>query len=122
VAGDGVPIDSGVGVKTTGERPRLLVVGTGLIGTSVGLAAVAAGYDVWLEDRDPDRLSVAVSVGAGRPRPGDLDRVDIAVAAVSPASVGQVVHELISSSIASTVTHVASVQSDPQLQVENYAR
>jgi prephenate dehydrogenase len=100
------------------NRRRLLVVGTGLIGTSVALAARAAGYDVWLDDRDDDRLSMAVSVGAGQRRDADLDEVDIAVAAVPPAAVGSVVHGLISSSLGSTVTHLASVQSEPQREVE----
>lgn len=105
-------------VHPAGERPRLLVVGTGLIGTSVALAARAAGYDVWLADRDADRLSMAVSVGAGQRRDASLDRVDIAVAAVPPAAVAAVVHQLISSSVAGTITHLASVQSDPQAEVE----
>jgi prephenate dehydrogenase len=104
-----------------GERGRLLVVGTGLIGTSVALAAVAAGYEVWLRDHDPDRLALAVSMGAGsahRATLSDLTAVDLAVAAVPPAVVGSVVHELIHSGVASTITHVASVQIQPEGEVE----
>jgi prephenate dehydrogenase len=100
-----------------GER-RLLVVGTGLIGTSVALAATAAGYQVWLADLDAERLSVAVSVGAGQPRDGGLDAVDLAIAAVPPAAVAAVVHDLIHSGIAPTITHLASVQHQPQVEVE----
>jgi prephenate dehydrogenase len=100
---------------------RLLVVGTGLIGTSLALAASAAGYDVWLDDLDPERLGVAVSVGAGQQRGPDLDRVDIAVVAVPPASVGEVAHRVISSGIAATITHIASVQHQPQLDIEALA-
>jgi prephenate dehydrogenase len=109
---------AGEQAATLGQR-RLLVVGAGLIGTSVALAARGAGYDVWLDDSDADRLAMAVSVGAGRRRSDGLDHVDLAVAAVPPAAVGAVVHELIASAVASTITHVASVQSDPQLQVES---
>lgn len=101
-----------------GERRRLLVVGTGLIGTSVALAARTSGYDVWLEDSDPERLAMAVSVGAGRPREADLPHVDLAVAAVPPAAVAQVIHALITSGVAGTVTHLASVQLQPQLEVD----
>lgn len=108
-----------------GERanrtPSLLVVGTGLIGTSLALAARSAGYDVWLADRDPDRLAMAVTVGAGEPRPADLAAVDIAVAAVPPASVALVIRALIASAVAPTVTHLASVQGQPQVQVEDLA-
>jgi prephenate dehydrogenase len=102
-----------------GECSRLLVVGTGLMGTSVALAARAAGYEVWLDDADSDRLELAVSLGAGLARSsGPPSTVDVALAAVPPGAVGQVLHELIHSGIAQTVTHIASVQSDPQREVE----
>lgn len=101
------------------QRPgRLLVVGAGLIGASVGLAARAAGYEVWIEDTDPERARIAEAVGAGQRRPVDLEVVDLAVAAVPPARVAEVVDELLRSGIASTVTHVSSVQQQPQLEVE----
>jgi prephenate dehydrogenase len=102
-----------------GSTRRLLVVGTGLMGTSVALAARAAGYQVWVSDREPDRLAVAVSLGAGEPWHERQRSVDLAVAAVPPASVGLVSCELISSGVAPTVTHLASVQADPQAQVES---
>jgi prephenate dehydrogenase len=108
----------GPDVSASGERRRLLVVGTGLIGTSVALAAQGSGYDVWLDDLDPERLSMAVSVGAGQPRPAGLGPVDVAVAAVPPAAVAAVIHALIGSGVATTVTHLASVQLQPQLEVE----
>jgi prephenate dehydrogenase len=104
-----------------GERSDLLVVGAGLIGTSVALAARAAGYEVWVDDRDPVRVSMAVSVGAGRPvmdRTGRSGECALAVVAVSPADAALVVHQLISSSVASIVTHVSSVQTEPQLKIE----
>jgi prephenate dehydrogenase len=105
-------------VGRVGERRRLLVVGTGLIGTSVALAARAAGYDVWLDDVDAERLSLAVSVGAGQRWDATLDGLDLAVAAVPPAAVAPVVDGLISSGVALTITHVSSVQVQPQLEVE----
>jgi prephenate dehydrogenase len=110
---------SEVGESVRQPAGRVLVVGSGLIGTSAALAARAAGYEVWLDDSDPDRLAMAVSVGAGeRWRPG-LTPVDVAIAAVPPASVGAVIHDLISSGVAPTLTHLASVQADPQQQVES---
>jgi prephenate dehydrogenase len=107
-----------------GERGRLLVVGTGLIGTSVALAAQAAGYQVWLRDGDADRLALAVSMGAGTGHTAaltELAAVDLAVAAVPPAAVASVVNDLIRSGIATTVTHVASVQVEPEREVEAYS-
>lgn len=100
---------------------RLLVVGAGLIGASVGLAARAAGYEVWVEDADPERARTAEAVGAGQRRPADLSGVDLAVVAVPPARVARVVDDLLRSGIASTVTHVSSVQLQPQLEVEALA-
>lgn len=108
----------GTGGGSAVARGRLLVVGTGLIGTSVALAAGAAGYDVQLDDRDPDRLALAMSIGAGRAWSEAAGPVELAVAAVPPAAVGSVVHRLISSAVATTVTHLASVQGDPQRQIE----
>jgi prephenate dehydrogenase len=101
-----------------GEPGRLLVVGSGLIGTSIALAARRAGYRVWLDDADPERVALAVSVGAGEPYRPDLEPVDLAVAAVPPAAVATVVLGLLAPGIAQTVTHVASVQHQPQVEVE----
>ncbi|MBA2740154.1 MAG: prephenate dehydrogenase, partial [Nocardioidaceae bacterium] len=42
----------------------VLVVGTGLVGTSIGLALTAAGVDVRLRDRDGAALRVAAERGA----------------------------------------------------------
>ncbi len=101
-----------------GEPHRLLVVGSGLIGTSIALAAQAAGYQVWLDDSDPERLSMAVSIGAGARMTPGAGRFDLAVVAVPPASVATVVEELIASDLAAIVTHVSSAQLQPQLEVE----
>lgn len=96
---------------------RLLVVGTGLIGTSVGLAARASGYEVVLANRDPARLGVAVDVGAGEPWDGSSP-VDLAVVGLPPVVLAAEVERLHRAGIASTITHVCSVQLQPQLEVE----
>ena len=44
----------------------VLVVGTGLLGTSVGLALRRAGVDVQLTDQDDDAVAEAAKLGAGR--------------------------------------------------------
>ncbi|MBL7500398.1 prephenate dehydrogenase/arogenate dehydrogenase family protein [Frankia sp. CNm7] len=59
---------------------RVLVVGSGLIGTSVGMALRRHGTDVLLHDRRPAQTAVAASRGAGRvwpfpdPRPAGIVR------------------------------------------------
>ena len=45
--------------------PRALVIGSGLIGTSLGLALGAMGWEVLLSDRDP----AAAALAARRQRP-----------------------------------------------------
>lgn len=97
---------------------RLLVVGTGLIGTSVALAARAAGADVLLEDTDPDRLGLAVQAGAGR-RAGEERDVDMVVVAVPPRLTGQVAAGWLGLAPRAIVTHVCSVQSLPQHDIES---
>ncbi|MGH3304762.1 MAG: NAD(P)-binding domain-containing protein, partial [Streptosporangiaceae bacterium] len=67
----------------------MVVIGTGLIGTSVALALRARGAQVWLADQDADALRLAVSLGAGRPLPAaGLARgpAEVAVLAVPPAA------------------------------------
>ena len=49
---------------TSAPAGPVLVVGTGLIGTSVALALRGSGVAVWLEDADPAALAVAVERGA----------------------------------------------------------
>ena len=46
------------------------VVGAGLLGTSVGLAAARAGLEVWLSDVNHEHVRTASGLGAGEPRPG----------------------------------------------------
>lgn len=46
--------------------PAVHVIGTGLIGTSVGLALRAAGVDVSLEDQSETSVALARDLGAGR--------------------------------------------------------
>jgi prephenate dehydrogenase len=100
-----------------GDTGRLLVVGAGLIGTSVGLAARAAHYDVVLAEPDPARLGVAVELGAGQQWDGG-SQVDLAVVAVPPSGIAAASADLIRSGIAPTVTHVGSVQHRSQVEVE----
>ena len=58
------------------------IVGTGLLGTSVGLALATHGVDVVLHDPSRTALALARDVGAGRPaRPDDRPPALVVVAA-----------------------------------------
>lgn len=106
-------------MSETGWGERLLVVGTGLIGTSVALAVRAAGGEVLLSDTDPRRLATAVAAGAGEPHdPGSASNVDLVLVAVPPSRVGQVVAEHLRLTSTGVVSHVSSVQTLPQREVE----
>jgi prephenate dehydrogenase len=114
-AGDGVTEASPLG------QPALrsvLVVGTGLIGTSAALALVAAGVDVHLVDADEGRARLAADLGAGRVGQPTEDP-DLVIAAVPPAAVAAVIQAFSRTYLQSTFTDVASVASIPQRDIES---
>ena len=60
------------------------VIGTGMLGTSVGLACRRVGLEVLLTDLSAEHVRTASGLGAGRPRRPD-DRPQLGVVAVPPA-------------------------------------
>jgi prephenate dehydrogenase len=112
-----------------GGRPpawlgKLLVVGTGLMGTSLGLAVRGAGGAVHLHERDRERLALAASLGAGDPCPDTEVGVgcgsfDLAIAAVPPGQTAAVCLGLLRSGVAAVVSHMASVQLNIEGEIES---
>lgn len=98
------------------DGAAVLVVGTGLIGTSVALALHGTA-DVLLRDDDAGHLDVAVQRGAGRRWDGRT-RVDLAVVAVPPTATPAVLAGLAAGQVAPVLTHVASSQSQVAADVE----
>ncbi|MDQ1618614.1 MAG: prephenate dehydrogenase [Actinomycetota bacterium] len=96
---------------TTSEIHSALVVGSGLIGTSVALALRGHGVVVHLTDRDPDAVRRAADLGAGDPAP-PREQVDLAVVAVSPSATASVVAGLIAGNVAKTVVDTCGVKAD----------
>lgn len=94
----------------------LLVLGAGLIGASVGLAMVGS-MDVVLSDRNPRALADAVDRGAGRPWDGQ-EPAELVVSAVPPSGVADSLAQVSRLGIGSVFTHVCSVQSQVQLDIE----
>jgi len=95
---------------------RLLIVGTGLIGTSIGLA-LGTPRDVLLHDADDEHLAEAVDRGAGRRWDG-AERVGHVVLAVPPRVIHVVLGRLQAGRVAQTYSHVASAQAAVHAQVE----
>jgi len=89
----------------------VLVIGTGLVGTSVGLALSATGVDVRLRDRDAAALRIAAERGAGRVEP--VTGVACVVVAVPPAQVATVVAAALAEFDDAVVTDVGSVKGEP---------
>ncbi len=87
----------------------VLVIGTGLIGTSVALALRRAGVDVLLSDLDPGHLAIAVDVGAGRALT-DGDVPVVIVVAVPPRGAATVLAAASARWPEATLTDVTSVK------------
>ncbi len=110
-----------------------VVIGTGLIGTSVALALRSRGVTVWLADTDPAAAQLAADIGAGQVLPGGWPpsepeprrhaaarcgapprvSTDIAVLAVPPAAVAVTLAAAQACGLARWYTDVASVKSQP---------
>ncbi len=89
----------------------VLVVGTGLMGASVGLALGRAGVVAHLRDHDARHVEGARSVGAGTVRPpGD---VGLVVVAVPPDALGTAVVEALREWPQAVVTDIGSVKAAP---------
>ena len=83
------------GAAEPGVAPgRALVVGTGLIGGSLGLALRARGWEVRGWDADPARTREALAVGALQEEGDDPD-ADIAFVATPSSAVGAVARGLL---------------------------
>ncbi|WP_188195036.1 prephenate dehydrogenase [Nonomuraea sp. SYSU D8015] len=98
------------------ELRTVLVVGTGLIGTSAALALRKHGVRVLLADRDQGAVRLARELGAGEEwvlgSPA-AEGVDLAVIAVPPAHVASELLELQRHDVARFYTDVASVKAEP---------
>jgi prephenate dehydrogenase len=98
-------------VTEVGQRP--LIVGCGLIGTSLGLALARIGVVARLHDVRPDHVAQAVAVGAGVAWQPDSDvetDIDLVVVAVPPGQTQAVLAQFGAICENATLTDVASVK------------
>jgi prephenate dehydrogenase len=101
---------------------RVLIAGTGLIGTSIALALRAKGADVWLSDTDEATAKLAADLGAGIVVPDLRDAkgiADVAVLAMPPAVVGEMLGHAQECAVAEWYTDVASVKALPVAQARD---
>ena len=93
--------------------PPVKVVGTGLLGTSVGLGLSAGGARVLLADPSPTALALARDLGAGGIHDGGAvapEEVGLVVVAAPPDVTAGVVLAELAAHPTATVTDVASVK------------
>jgi len=95
------------------------VVGTGLLGTSIGLACRRAGIEVLLVDTSPEHVRTASGLGAGRPF-ATGDRPQLVVVAVPPDHLGPQILRALDETDA-CVTDVGSVKTAPLAAVTGRA-
>ena len=95
---------------------KVVVIGTGMIGTSVALALRDRGAEVWLADADPAVARLAADIGAGAAMPDDGPSggpADLAVLAMPPEAVAPALAAAQARGLARWYTDVASVKELP---------
>ncbi|MDC4233295.1 prephenate dehydrogenase [Actinomyces sp. B33] len=89
----------------------VLIIGSGLLGASLGLCLRASGVDVYLEDASPTALRLAQDIGAGTPLVDAPDaRPRLVVVATPPDVVDACVVRALAAHPQAVVTDVASVK------------
>jgi prephenate dehydrogenase len=99
---------------------RVHIIGTGLLGASLGLALSEKRHHVTLEDTSPTAQQLAADLGAGRVKPArdavvedateESFRPDIVVVATPPDVAARVIATALATYPDATVTDVASVK------------
>jgi prephenate dehydrogenase len=91
----------------------VVVIGTGLLGASIGLGLRGRGVPVFLSDPSPTNQAVAVDIGAGRPL-ADLGeaRPQLVVVAAPPDVTADVVYKALADYPDAVVVDIASVKAD----------
>jgi prephenate dehydrogenase len=87
----------------------VLVIGTGLIGTSIALSLQRSGVEVLLSDVDDENLQIAIAAGAGRMVTG-ADVPSIVVVSVPPRLAAWVIAQASADHPDATITDVTSVK------------
>lgn len=93
--------------RTTGQ---VHIIGSGLLGTSIGLGLTNLGVDVSLEDSSPAVLSLAKDFGAGRALNKE-DNIALVIVCVPPDVAAETISSAIKRFPEAVVTDVASVKS-----------
>jgi prephenate dehydrogenase len=114
-------------VAVESSTPAVLIIGTGLIGASIGCALTASGVPVHLRDATLSHARVAATLGAGTTERPVRSQVGLVVVAVPPRAIADVVAQALRTYPHATVTDVGSVKAgvldalwDSGLEIERY--
>jgi prephenate dehydrogenase len=94
---------------SSSSHKRVLVIGAGLIGTSIALGLKAQGREVFLSDSDADALHTGL-VKSGASSWSEDSAVDLVVVATPPSTVADVVRTAAHQHPDAVITDVASVK------------
>lgn len=97
---------------------QVRVVGTGLLGASLGLSLRAQGVDVVLDDVSPSSVRLAEDLGAGRATRVE-DAPALVVVCVPPDVTADVIEAELARYPDAVVTDVASVKGEPFRELQN---
>lgn len=101
-------------------RGPVLVVGAGLLGTSIGLSLTSQGIDVWLSDLAADHVRTASGLGAGMAYVSGEPQ--LVVVAVPPDKIAEQVAAALAAHPDTVVTDVGSVKGHPLRTIGEQAR
>jgi len=97
------------------------IVGSGLIGTSIGLALSAQGIRVLMTDKDPAAGALAQSLVGGDVHNSLPEFFDVVVLAVPPSSFKSVINVERKLNPLSTFVDILSIKTKPLQEVQGYA-
>lgn len=103
------------------RNDSVLILGAGLVGSSLGLALTRAGYEVLLWDIVAAHSLVAAGLGAGRISDEATDNPDIVVVATPPEAIPALVAETLEKFPHAVITDVGSVKAPILEAVVNLA-
>ena len=95
----------------------VLIVGSGLLGTSLGLNLSRLGLQVWLRDASSENLRTAMRLGAGQVAPDIAPPPQLVVVAVPPAVIGETLRWALTAHSRAVVTDVGSIKTGPLEQL-----
>ena len=99
----------------------VLVVGAGLLGTSIGLALRRRGVAVWFRDVSTENLRTALGLGAGQLSQDIAPPPQLVVVAVPPNVIGETLRWALTHHPKAVVTDVGSIKTGPLEQLRAYA-